>query len=224
MHYGLETGYDARQMPLEHGLFALPYVESGYNRGHCSSSGGGHLGNFMPATGEVFSLASGLVVRRPPATFTARPRAALVYLTKRPICSNGDWLLWPLPPYNCGEGFASGRAISSAPAGWDYPPGLLDLQWPQETMNYGAQIAGHVADHRPPACTHCTARPWPIPPYFTRSKSAASLTCTRLPSWLTCHEELHALQPAFNQRMTRAGASTACWFPVNRAEPVQRRN
>ncbi|MEH6500041.1 MAG: LysM peptidoglycan-binding domain-containing protein [Pseudoalteromonas distincta] len=212
MHYVVEQ-LDARQMPLE--LALLPFVESGYNPMALSSSSAAGIWQFVPATGEVFSLRQDWWYdgRR---DITASTQAALDYLTKLANMFDGDWLL-AIAAYNCGEGCV-GRAIKRNQQ-LGLPTDYWNLQLPQETMNYVPKLLAmsQIID-RP--SLHGTVLPdLADTPYFSEVEIRRQLDLHKAAELADMPtEDFMLLNPAFNQRMTSPQGIYRLLVPVNRAE------
>lgn len=212
MHYVVEQ-LDARQMPLE--LALLPFVESGYNPMALSSSSAAGIWQFVPATGEVFSLRQDWWYdgRR---DITASTQAALDYLSKLAAMFDGDWLL-AVAAYNCGEGCV-GRAIQRNRE-LGLPTDYWNLQLPQETMNYVPKLLAmsQIID-RP--SLHGTVLPeLADTPYFSEVEITRQLDLHKAAELANMPtEDFMALNPAFNQRMTSPQGIYRLLVPVDRAE------
>lgn len=212
MHYVVEQ-LDARQMPLE--LALLPFVESGYNPMALSSSSAAGIWQFIPSTGEVFSLRQDWWYdgRR---DITASTQAALDYLSKLANMFDGDWLL-AIAAYNCGEGCV-GRAIKRNQS-LGLPTDYWNLQLPQETMNYVPKLLAmsQIID-RP--SLHGTVLPeLANTPYFTEVEIKRQLDLHKAAELADMPtEDFMLLNPAFKQRMTSPQGIYRLLIPVNRAE------
>ncbi|WP_022962318.1 LysM peptidoglycan-binding domain-containing protein [Halopseudomonas pelagia] len=212
MHYVVEQ-LDARQMPLE--LALLPFVESGYNPMALSSSSAAGIWQFIPSTGEVFSLRqdSWYDGRR---DITASTQAALDYLSKLANMFDGDWLL-AIAAYNCGEGCV-GRAIKRNQQ-LGLPTDYWNLQLPRETMNYVPKLLAmsQIID-RP--SLHGTVLPeLANTPYFTEVEIKRQLDLHKAAELADMPtEDFMLLNPAFKQRMTSPQGIYRLLVPVNRAE------
>lgn len=212
MHYVVEQ-LDARGMPLE--LALLPFVESGYNPMAMSSSSAAGIWQFIPSTGEVFSLRqdSWYDARR---DITASTQAALDYLSKLSNMFGGDWLL-AIAAYNCGEGCV-GRAIKRNQQ-LGLPTDYWNLQLPQETMNYVPKLLAmsQIID-RP--SLHGTYLPeLANTPYFTEVEIDSQLDLHKAAELANMPtDDFMLLNPAFKQRTTSPQGIYRLLVPVDRAE------
>lgn len=212
MHYVVEQ-LDARQMPLE--LALLPFVESGYNPMALSSSSAAGIWQFIPSTGEVFSLRQDWWYdgRR---DITASTQAALDYLSKLANMFDGDWLL-AIAAYNCGEGCV-GRAIKRNQE-LGLPTDYWSLQLPRETMNYVPKLLAMSQIIDRPGL-HGTVLPnLADTPYFSEVEIKRQLDLYKAAELADMPtEEFLLLNPAFKQRMTSPQGIYRLLVPVNRAE------
>ncbi|MFT6465680.1 LysM peptidoglycan-binding domain-containing protein [Halopseudomonas sp.] len=212
MHYVVEQ-LDARQMPLE--LALLPFVESGYNPMAMSSSSAAGIWQFIPSTGEVFSLRQDWWYdgRR---DITASTQAALDYLSKLSDMFGGDWLL-AIAAYNCGEGCV-GRAIKRNQQ-LGLPTDYWNLQLPQETMNYVPKLLAMSQIIDRPSLHGLVLPNLADTPYFTEVEIKRQLDlhkAAELAGMPT--EDFMLLNPAFKQRMTSPQGIYRLLVPVDRAE------
>jgi len=145
--------------------------------------------NSCRATGELLLPASGLV-HGSPRLSTARPQAAHDYLTKAGQVYSMANCCWPLPPIELWRRLR--RPPISANQQLGLPTTTGNLHCRQETIELRAQIAGHVADHRPaePARHCCTARPGRYT-LLQRVEIAPSLTCTKAAERLNIPPKTH---------------------------------
>lgn len=120
---------ERRGMPME--LALLPYVESAFNPVAVSSAKAAGIWQFMPATGNHFSLKQN-AFRDDRRDVLASTRAALDYLQMLHRAF-GDWHL-ALAAYNWGQGNVSKAQRASRKAGKGDRYG--DLKLPRETQLY----------------------------------------------------------------------------------------
>lgn len=120
---------ERRNMPTE--LALLPYVESAFNPHAVSTAKAAGMWQFMPATGQYFSLKQN-AFRDDRLDVLASTKAALDYLQKL-YGMFGDWHL-ALAAYNWGEGSVSRAITKNQKAG--LPTGYTDLNMPAETRLY----------------------------------------------------------------------------------------
>ena len=127
--YHIVEEIEKRNMPTE--LALLPFVESAFQPEALSRAKASGLWQFMPSTGNIFSLQQNLWKddRRDVLEST---RAALDYLEKL-YDQFGDWQL-ALAAYNWGEGSVS-RAIRRAKKR-GIPADYSHIRMPRETANY----------------------------------------------------------------------------------------
>lgn len=212
IHYVTEQ-VEAREMPLE--LVLLPFVESSYNPMAYSSSKAAGLWQFIPSTGQLYSLRQDWWYdgRR---DVTASTQAALDYLTYLNEKFDGDWLL-ALAAYNCGEGCV-GRAVKRNRAeglSTDY----WSLRLPRETMQYVPKLIALAQIIESPAVYGASLPALDDEPYFaeiTVDQQIDLHKAAELASIPT--EELLSLNPAFNHRVTAPKGSYQLLVPVANAE------
>lgn len=211
LHYVVEQ-LDAREMPLE--LALLPFVESGYNPMALSRSQAAGIWQFIPSTGEVFSLRqdSWYDGRR---DITASTQAALDYLSKLNQMFDGDWLL-AMAAYNCGEGCV-GRAIEANRAR-GLPTDYWSLDLPNETMNYVPKLLALSQIIERPEL-HGTVLPeLADSPYFAAVTIERQLDLHKAAELADIPaEDFIKLNPAFKQRVTAPGAYQLL-VPIDRLE------
>ncbi|WP_373187664.1 LysM peptidoglycan-binding domain-containing protein [Halopseudomonas sp.] len=211
LHYVVEQ-LDERGMPLE--LALLPFVESGYNPMALSRSQAAGIWQFIPSTGEVFSLRqdSWYDGRR---DITASTQAALDYLSKLNEMFDGDWLL-AMAAYNCGEGCV-GRAIKSNRER-GLPTDYWSLDLPQETMNYVPKILALSQIIERPEL-HGTVLPeLADSPYFAAVTIERQLDLHKAAELANIPtDDFIKLNPAFKQRVTAPG-SYQLLVPIDRLE------
>lgn len=212
MHYVVEQ-LDARQMPLE--LALLPFVESGYNPMALSSSSAAGIWQFIPSTGEVFSLRqdSWYDGRR---DITASTQAALDYLSKLSNMFGGDWLL-AIAAYNCGEGCV-GRAIKRNQQ-LGLPTDYWNLQLPRETMNYVPKLLAMSQIIDRPGLYGTVLPDLADTPYFTEVEIKRQLDLHKAAELADMPtDDFMLLNPAFKQRLTSPQGIYRLLIPVDRAE------
>ncbi|SDS40091.1 membrane-bound lytic murein transglycosylase D [Halopseudomonas xinjiangensis] len=212
LHYVTEQ-VEAREMPSE--LALLPFVESSYNPMAYSSAKAAGLWQFIPSTGQLYSLRQDWWYdgRR---DITASTRAALDYLTRLNQQFDGDWLL-ALAAYNCGEGCV-GRAVKRNRK-LGLPTDYWSLQLPRETMNYVPKLLALAQIIESPAVYGTVLPALHDEPYFaeiTVDQQIDLHKAAELASIST--EELLSLNPAFNHRVTAPKGSYQLLVPVANAE------
>ncbi len=127
--YHIVEAVEARNMPTE--LALLPFVESAFQPEALSRAKAAGLWQFMPATGNVYSLEQNLW-RDQRRDVLESTRAALDYFEYLYGMFN-DWQL-ALAAYNWGEGSVQ-RAVARARSR-NQPADYAHLRMPNETANY----------------------------------------------------------------------------------------
>lgn len=212
LHYVIEQ-VESRELPSE--LALLPFVESSYNPMAYSSAKAAGLWQFIPSTGQLYSLRQDWWYdgRR---DITASTRAALDYLTRLNQQFDGDWLL-ALAAYNCGEGCV-GRAVERNRK-LGLPTDYWNLQLPRETMNYVPKLLALAQIIESPAVYGTVLPALDDEPYFaeiTVDQQIDLHKAAELASIST--EEFLSLNPAFNHRLTAPKGSYQLLVPVANAE------
>lgn len=195
LHYVVEQ-IDARGMPQE--LALLPFVESSYNPMAYSSSHAAGLWQFIPSTGELFSLRQdGWYDGR--RDVTASTQAALDYLSSLSETFGGDWLL-ALAAYNCGPGCVSRAMKRNRELG--LPTDYWNLQLPQETMNYVPKLLAMAQVIESPTAYGALLPEVKDEPYFAEVTIEHQLDLHKAAELASITpEELIRLNPAFKQRV-----------------------
>ncbi|UAW97028.1 LysM peptidoglycan-binding domain-containing protein [Halopseudomonas nanhaiensis] len=212
LHYVTEQ-VEAREMPSE--LALLPFVESSYNPMAYSSAKAAGLWQFIPSTGQLYSLRQDWWYdgRR---DITASTRAALDYLTRLNRQFDGDWLL-ALAAYNCGEGCV-GRAVARNRK-LGLPTDYWNLQLPKETMNYVPKLLALAQIIESPAVYGTVLPALDDEPYFAEITVDQQIDLHKAAELASISkEELLSLNPAFNHRVTAPKGSYQLLVPVANAE------
>ena len=188
---------EQRGMPLE--LALLPIVESAFQPFAYSPMGAAGLWQFIPSTGRLYGLKQGwwYDARR---DVIASTRAALGYLSKLSQDFDGDWLL-AVAAYNWGEGNVM-RALARNRARGK-PADVWSLRLPRETRTYVSRLLAVAAIVAEPDRYGVVLAPITDRVRFREVALdgqldlgvAASLAGITL-------DELHALNPGFNQWAT----------------------
>ncbi len=212
LHYVVEQ-LDARQMPLE--LALLPFVESSYNPLAYSSAHAAGLWQFIPSTGQLYSLRQDWWYdgRR---DVTASTQAAMDYLTRLSELFDGDWLL-ALAAYNCGEGCV-GRAIKRN-ENLGLPTDYWNLQLPRETMNYVPKLLALAQIIESPSLYGTVLPEILDEPYFVEVTVDSQLDLHKAAELAAVSaEEFMHLNPAFKRRVTAPTGPYQLLVPVAHAE------
>lgn len=210
--YHIIEEVESRNMPTE--LALLPFVESAFQPEALSHAKAAGLWQFMPATGNVFSLQQNLWKdeRRDVLEST---RAAMEYLEKLYGQFN-DWQL-ALAAYNWGEGSVA-RAISRAKARGK-PTDYSHLKMPRETAYYVPRLEAIKRIVADPERYGITLPEIENAPYFVRvtksrdidMKTAAELAEMDL-------DEFRQLNPGFNLPVIVASHNSHILLPAENAE------
>lgn len=212
LHYVVEQ-LDARGMPLE--LALLPFVESSYNPLAYSSAHAAGLWQFIPSTGQLYSLRQDWWYdgRR---DVTASTQAAIDYLTRLNELFDGDWLL-ALAAYNCGEGCV-GRAIKRNES-LGLPTDYWNLQLPRETMNYVPKLLALAQIIESPGLYGTVLPEILDEPYFVEVTVDTQLDLHKAAELAAVPtEEFMHLNPAFKRRVTAPTGPYQLLVPVANAE------
>lgn len=212
LHYVVEQ-LDAREMPLE--LALLPFVESSYNPLAYSSAHAAGLWQFIPSTGQLYSLRQDWWYdgRR---DVTASTQAALDYLTRLNELFDGDWLL-ALAAYNCGEGCV-GRAIKRNES-LGLPTDYWNLQLPRETMNYVPKLLALAQIIESPSLYGTILPEILDEPYFVEVTVDTQLDLHKAAELAAVPtDEFMQLNPAFKRRVTSPTGPYQLLVPVANAE------
>ncbi len=213
--YFIAQECEKRGMPSEIAL--LPFVESQFNplaRSHSNAEG---LWQFIPSTGQQFSLKQNKWVdeRR---DLVASTRAALDYLTYL-YDLHGDWHL-ALISYNWGEGSVMRAMRKAEEAGLQPTLGNLDL--PAETRQYIPKLQALKNLIQNPDRFGVTLPKVPNQPYFKEIKRHADLDLREVARLAGIElEVIRKLNPALNQPVLFAAHSDTLLVPVDYAAKVQ---
>jgi membrane-bound lytic murein transglycosylase D len=188
---------EARGLPME--LALLPVVESAFNPFAYSRSHASGLWQFIPGTGKRFELRQDWWQdqRRDVLEST---RAALEYLTYLHDAFDGDWML-AVAAYNYGGGNVR-RAVKrnqQLGRGTDF----FSLSLPRETRAYVPKLLAVAELVRNPVAYGVALPGVPDAPYFEVIETGGPVDL-RLAAGLAGIdvEELHALNPGWNQWVT----------------------
>ncbi len=210
--YHIIEEVEGRGLPTE--LALLPFVESAFQPEALSHAKAAGLWQFMPATGNIYSLQQNLW-RDERRDVLESTRAALDYLQKL-YDQFGDWQL-ALAAYNWGEG-SVGRAIRRAKARGrlaDYS----HLRMPRETAYYVPRLEAIKRIVSNPDAYGIKLPEIDNAPYFVRitksrdidMKTAAELAEMDL-------EEFRQLNPGFNLPVIVASHKSVILLPAENAE------
>ena len=210
--YHIIEEVERRNLPTE--LALLPFVESAFQPEALSHAKAAGLWQFMPATGNIFSLQQNLW-RDERRDVLESTRAALEYLEQL-HAQFGDWQL-ALAAYNWGEG-SVGRAIRRAKARGqrtDYS----HLRMPRETAYYVPRLEAIKRIVAAPERYGVKLPEIENSPYFVRitktrdidMKTAAELAEMDL-------EEFRQLNPGFNLPVIVASHKSHILLPAENAE------
>ena len=196
LHY-IADEVEARGLPME--LALLPVVESAFNPFAYSRSHASGLWQFIPGTGKRFELTQDWWQdqRRDVLEST---QAALDYLTYLHDAFDGDWML-AVASYNYGGGNVR-RAIRRN-QGLGRDTDFFSLSLPQETRAYVPKLLALTELVRNPFAYGVTLPAVPDAPYFEVIETGGPVDL-RLAAGLAGIdiEELHALNPGWNQWVT----------------------
>jgi len=188
---------EARGLPME--LALLPIVESAFNPFAYSRSHASGLWQFIPGTGKRFELKQDWWQdqRRDVLEST---RAALEYLSYQSESFSGDWFL-AIAAYNYGGGNIR-RAIRRN-ASLNRDTDFFSLSLPRETRAYVPKLLALSMLIRNPEAYGVTLPQIPDAPYFRVVETGGPVDL-RLAAELAGidAEELHALNPGWNQWIT----------------------
>jgi len=212
LHYVVEE-LDKRDMPLE--LALLPFVESGYNPMAYSTSNAAGIWQFIPSTGQVFSLRQDdwYDGRR---DITASTAAALDYLSKLGDMFDGDWLL-AVAAYNCGEGCV-GRAVKRNQS-LGLPADYWNLQLPGQTMDYVPRLLALAQIVSSPEQYGTILPALNDEPYFAQITIRRPLDLYKAAELASIStDEIKYLNPAFTHRVVTPAEPYQLLIPVEQAE------
>ncbi|MEN3157086.1 LysM peptidoglycan-binding domain-containing protein [Alkalimonas sp. NCh-2] len=209
LHYIVEQ-LEARNMPLE--LALLPIVESAFDPFAYSHARASGLWQFMPATGKRFGLQQNFWYdgRRDVIEST---RAALDYLQYLHDRLEGDWLN-AIAAYNSGEGRLL-RAIRHN-KNRNLPTDFWSLSLPRETTAYVPKLLALVDLVRQPETYNIAWQPIPNQRQIgiVEVGRQIDLAVAAEMAGLSLNE-LHALNPAFNQWATDPDGSHRLVLPLD---------
>lgn len=195
--YHIAIEVQVQDLPME--LALLPVVESAFNPFAHSRSHASGLWQFIPETGKRFGLKQDWWQdqRRDVPEST---RAALEYLTFLNGVFDGDWQL-AIASYNYGSGNVRRSIARNQALGRDTD--FFSLSLPRETRAYVPKLLALSRLVRNPGAYGITLPVVPDAPYFTVVDSGGP-TDLRLAARLAGVdiEELHALNPGWNQWIT----------------------
>ena len=195
--YHIAIEVQAQGLPME--LALLPVVESAYNPFAYSRSHAAGLWQFIPGTGKLFGLKQDFWQdqRRDVLEST---RAALEYLTYLNNVFAGDWQL-AIASYNYGSGNVRRAIARNEALGRDTD--FFSLSLPAETRAYVPKLLALSRLVRNPGAYGITLPVVPDAPYFRVIETDGPVEL-RLAAGLAGVdvEELHALNPGWNQWVT----------------------
>jgi membrane-bound lytic murein transglycosylase D len=208
---------EARGLPME--LALLPVVESAFNPFAYSRSHASGLWQFIPGTGRLYGLPQDYWMdqRRDVLEST---RAALEYLSYLHD-KHGDWFL-AVASYNFGGGNIN-RAISrNRMLGRDTD--FFALALPRETRAYVPKLIALARIVRDPVAHGLTPPRIPDAPYFRVIETGGPVDLRLAASLAGIDvEELHALNPGWNQWVTAPDGPHRLLVPVAVADQFEAR-
>ncbi len=210
--YHIVEEIEKRGLPTE--LALLPFVESAFQPEALSHAKAAGLWQFMPATGNIFSLQQNFWKdeRRDVLEST---RAALDYLQQL-HATFGDWQL-ALAAYNWGEGSVS-RAIRRNKAR-HRPATYSNLRMPRETAYYVPRLEAIKRIVADPEKYGITLPSIDNEPYFvrvTKSRDIDMKTAAALAEM--DEEEFRLLNPGFNLPVIVASHNSSILLPRENVE------
>lgn len=208
---------EARGMPME--LALLPVVESAFNPLAYSRAHASGLWQFIPSTGRLFGLPQDYWAdqRRDVLEST---RAALEYLTFL-YEKHGDWFL-AVASYNFGGGNVSRAINRNRMLGRDMD--FFSLPLPAETRAYVPKLIALARIVRDPARYGLELPPIPDAPYFRVVETGGPVDLRFAASLAGIDvEELHALNPGWNQWITGPEGPHRLLIPVAVADRFEER-
>jgi len=202
---------ERRGMPTE--LALLPFVESAFNPQAVSSAKASGMWQFMPATGNTFSLKQN-VFRDDRRSVLDSTRAALDYLARLHDMF-GDWHL-ALAAYNWGEGNVQRAIARNRRAG--KPTDYLSLKMPNETAYYvpKLQAVKNIVLH--PEEYLLTLPSLDNHPYFLSvpiERDIDVALAVRLAG--VSHDEFQTLNPQMNRPVILAAGTPQLLLPYDNA-------
>ena len=210
--YHILEEVESRGMPTE--LALLPFVESAFQPEALSRAKAAGLWQFMPATGNQYSLAQNLW-RDDRRDVLESTRAALDYFEYL-YGMFGDWHL-ALAAYNWGEGSVQ-KAVRRQTAR-KRPADYLHLRMPKETANYVPKLEAIKRIVSEPAKYRVTLPDVGNEPFFVTvtkprdidTKTAAELAGMQL-------EEFRQLNPSFKLPVIVAAHNNVMLLPADRVD------
>lgn len=202
---------EARNMPIE--LALLPIVESAFDPFAYSHARASGLWQFMPATGKRFGLEQNYWYdgRRDVIEST---RAALDYLQYLHDRLEGDWLN-AIAAYNAGEGRLL-RAIRRNKSR-NLPTDFWSLDLPRETTAYVPKLLALVDLVRQPEVFDIAWQPIANTPQITVVDVGRQIDLAVAAEMAGLSlNELHALNPAFNQWATDPNGTHRLVLPLEK--------
>jgi membrane-bound lytic murein transglycosylase D len=206
---------EARGMPME--LALLPVVESAFNPFAYSRAHASGLWQFIPATGRLFGLPQDYWAdqRRDVLEST---RAALEYLTFLHD-KHGDWFL-AVASYNYGGGNISRAITRNMVLGRNTD--FFSLSLPGETRAYVPKLIALARLVRDPGRYGLTLPPIPDAPYFRVVDTGGPVDLRTMAALAGIDvEELHALNPGWNQWITAPDGPHRLLVPVAVADAFE---
>jgi membrane-bound lytic murein transglycosylase D len=217
LHYMVEEA-EKREIPME--IVLLPIVESAFDPfaySHGSASG---PWQFISSTGRIFGLDQGYWYdgRRDIVEST---HAAYDYLSSLQKKFDGDWLL-ALASYNCGSGNVS-RAINRNRAA-DKPTDFWNLRLPRETRAYAPKLIAIAQIVQNPEKYGITLKHISDESYFEIVEVGSQIDLSQAAKLAEISiDELHLLNPGFNQWATAPNGPHRLLVPKEKAEGFRER-
>jgi membrane-bound lytic murein transglycosylase D len=207
---------ESRGMPLE--LALLPVIESAFEPYAYSRARASGLWQFMPLTGNRFSLKQNWWYdgRR---DVVAATQAALDYLQYLHDMFDGDWLL-AIGAYNCGEGNVSRAIRTNQRAG--KRTDFFNLKLPAETRVYVPRLLAMARVVADPERYDLAIVGMPDEPYFARVETGGQIdmaVAAELAGITT--EEMYTLNPAHHRWATDPAGPHFLLVPTESAEIFQ---
>ena len=209
--YHIVEEVESRGMPTE--LALLPFVESAFQPEALSHAKASGLWQFMPSTGEIYSLQQNFW-RDERRDVLESTRAALDYLVQL-HGRFGDWQL-ALAAYNWGEGSVS-RAIKRAQMK-GLPADYSHLKMPRETAMYVPKLMAvrEIVEH--PERYGVALPEIENAPYFVRITKSRDID-VQTAAYLAQMDldEFKNLNPGFNLPVIVASHNSVILLPMDRA-------
>lgn len=210
--YEIVENVEARGMPME--LALLPFVESAFQPEALSRAKAAGLWQFMPATGNDYSLNQNLW-RDDRQDVVQSTRAALDYFEYLHGMF-GDWQL-ALAAYNWGEGSVS-RAIARAKRA-KRPTDYAHLRMPRETADYVPKLEAIKRIIENPAKYGIELPDVGNEPFFvtvTKPRDIDTKTAAELAGMSL--EEFRALNPSYKLPVIVAAHNNVMLLPADRVD------